>query len=203
MVNPLSINGQSTPDKQEGKPTERPSDNGVAENSQENLDARLDHAIEETFPTSDPVSVTITNGPEPDQDIASSAVSDQQDHTEQESTEEVLHQVREASKDVVGQASGATRDLYSRGEHYAQQEREQYPEAERYIREMPASRDPAGDGEPVACAGYGGSGRIRPCLDDPWAKARSRRTHPGLWPNRPGLRSPSGRTAQAPTTRWS
>ena len=32
------------------------------ENSRENLDRKLDHAIEETFPTSDPVSVTITKG---------------------------------------------------------------------------------------------------------------------------------------------
>ena len=29
-------------------------------NSQENLDGKLDHALEETFPTSDPVSVSIT-----------------------------------------------------------------------------------------------------------------------------------------------
>jgi hypothetical protein len=43
-----------------------PPDSQLPENSQENLDARLDHAIEETFPTSDPISVTITKGPEPD-----------------------------------------------------------------------------------------------------------------------------------------
>ena len=66
MVNPLGINGQSTPDKNGGKSTESSLDNSLPENSQENLDARLDHAIEETFPTSDPVFVTITKGPEPD-----------------------------------------------------------------------------------------------------------------------------------------
>jgi hypothetical protein len=32
----------------------------LPENSKENLDEKLDHAIEETFPTSDPVSVKIT-----------------------------------------------------------------------------------------------------------------------------------------------
>jgi hypothetical protein len=32
----------------------------LPENSQSNLDDKLDHALEETFPTSDPVSVTIT-----------------------------------------------------------------------------------------------------------------------------------------------
>jgi hypothetical protein len=37
---------------------ERSSD--LPENSKENLDTKLDHAIDETFPTSDPVSVKIT-----------------------------------------------------------------------------------------------------------------------------------------------
>jgi hypothetical protein len=43
-----------------------PPESQLPENSQENLDVRLDHAIEETVPTSDPISVTITKGPEPD-----------------------------------------------------------------------------------------------------------------------------------------
>jgi ElaB/YqjD/DUF883 family membrane-anchored ribosome-binding protein len=135
MVNESGITNQPTPDRQEGKSAERPSDGNLAENSQENLDARLDHAIEETFPTSDPVSVTITKGPEPDHDARSSAADDQHDHLKQESTEEVLGQVREALQDVVDQASGAARDLYDRGEQYARRVREQYPEAERHIRE--------------------------------------------------------------------
>jgi len=63
MVNAPSISSQSTPDRAEPNPAECPPDNKLPENSQENLDARLDHAIEETFPTSDPVSVTITKGP--------------------------------------------------------------------------------------------------------------------------------------------
>ena len=66
MVNAPSISSQSTPDRAEPKSAECPPDNKLPENSQENLDARLDHAIEETFPTSDPVSVTITKGPKPD-----------------------------------------------------------------------------------------------------------------------------------------
>ena len=37
-------------------------DKTLPENSKENLDRKLDHAIEETFPTRDPVSVTITQG---------------------------------------------------------------------------------------------------------------------------------------------
>ena len=62
MVNASGISNQLTPDRAEPKPAECPPDNMLPENSQENLDARLDHAIEETFPTSDPVSVTITKG---------------------------------------------------------------------------------------------------------------------------------------------
>jgi ElaB/YqjD/DUF883 family membrane-anchored ribosome-binding protein len=138
MVNALDTSGQSTPDKSGGKSVESSLDNSLAENSQENLDARLDHAIEETFPTSDPVSVTITKGPEPDgpdQEARSSSMDDQQSQPEQPSTEHLLDQVREALHDVADQASGAASDAYNRGEHYARQAREQYPEAERYIRE--------------------------------------------------------------------
>jgi hypothetical protein len=38
----------------------RQEDCDLVENSSENLDRKLDHALEETFPTSDPVSVKIT-----------------------------------------------------------------------------------------------------------------------------------------------
>jgi ElaB/YqjD/DUF883 family membrane-anchored ribosome-binding protein len=137
MVNAPDGSSQSTPAK-DGKPPKRPSDNSLAENSQENLDARLEHAIEETFPTSDPISVTITKGPEPDgpdQGARSSLADGQRDQPEQESTEQILDQVREALHDVADQASGAAREIYDRGEQYARQVREHYPEAERYIRE--------------------------------------------------------------------
>src|SRR5215213_4474009 len=138
MANASGISSRSTPDREEHKSVECPPDNRLAENSQENLDARLDHAIEETFPTSDPVSVTITKGPEPDspdQETHSSSADDQQGQLEQDSTEHLLDQVREALSDVADQASGAARDLYNRGEHYSRQAREQYPEAERYLRD--------------------------------------------------------------------
>ena len=135
MVNAPSISSQSTPERAEPKPAECPPDNKLPENSQENLDARLDHAIEETFPTSDPVSVTITKGPKPDHEARSSSVDDQQSRAEQGSTEHVLDQVREALNDVAGSATEAAGNVYSQGERYARQAREQYPEAERYIRE--------------------------------------------------------------------
>src|SRR5215203_5250510 len=108
MVNASGISSQLTPDKEEGQSAECPPDSKLPENSQENLDARLDHAIEETFPTSDPVAVTITKGPEPDgpdQETRFSVADDQQGRPEQGSTEHVLDQVREALNDVAGGAS--------------------------------------------------------------------------------------------------
>jgi hypothetical protein len=128
MVNSSSASSQPTsPDK--GKAGECPPDNRLAENSQENLDARLDHAIKETFPTSDPVSVTITKGPEPDDGTASSSAGERQG-----STEHILDQVREALHDVADQATGAARSTYDQGMRYARQASERYPQAERYVR---------------------------------------------------------------------
>ncbi len=138
MVNTPGISGQSNPDREEGKSAEGSPDSKLPENSQENLDSRLDHAIEETFPTSDPVSVTITKGPEPehpDQQAHSSSADDQQGEPEQESTEQILDQVREALNDVAGSASEAARSVYSQGEHYVRQAGERYPQAHRYVRE--------------------------------------------------------------------
>src|SRR5215207_11717341 len=37
-------------------------DKALPENSQQNLNKKLDRAVEETFPSSDPVSVSITKG---------------------------------------------------------------------------------------------------------------------------------------------
>src|SRR5215207_2734689 len=138
MANASGISSQSTPDRQERQSAECPPDSKLPENSQENLDARLDHAIEETFPTSDPVSVTITKGPEPhrpDQEASSSSADNQQSRAEQGSTEHVLDQVREALNDVAGSATEAAGNVYSQGERYARQLGEQYPEAQHYVGE--------------------------------------------------------------------
>lgn len=138
MVNASGISSHPTPDRAEPKPAECPPDNELPENSQENLDARLDHAIEETFPTSDPISVTITKGPEPDrtdQEAHSLSADEEQSRPEQDSTEHLLDQVREVLNDVAASASEAAGNVYSRGEHYVRQAGERYPEAERYVRE--------------------------------------------------------------------
>ena len=136
-MNSLTASNQPFPPEQ-GKPGECPPDNKLAENSQENLDARLDHAVEETFPTSDPISVHITKGPEPAppaQEAPSSSADDHLGQAEQDPTEQLLDQVREALLDVTDSVSGATQDAYDQGSRYVRQAREQYPEAEQYIRE--------------------------------------------------------------------
>jgi ElaB/YqjD/DUF883 family membrane-anchored ribosome-binding protein len=136
-VNSLSASNQPFP-PEKGKPGECPPDSELPENSQENLDARLDHAVEETFPTSDPISVHITAGPEPDrqgQESPSSSADDHLGQPEQDPTEHLLDQVREALLDATDSVSGAARDAYDSGSRYVRQVREQYPEAEQYIRD--------------------------------------------------------------------
>jgi ElaB/YqjD/DUF883 family membrane-anchored ribosome-binding protein len=121
LVNSLTANSQPVPSEDARRPEECPPDGGLPENTQENLDAKLDHAIEETFPTSDPVSVNITKGGAIDYD--------------QQDAESVLDQVRDALSDVTESASGAARDAYSQGQRYVRQARERYPEAERYYQD--------------------------------------------------------------------
>ena len=137
IVNSLTTSNQPFP-PEEGKPGECPPDNKLAENSQENLDARLDHAVEETFPTSDPISVHITKGPKPDrsaQKAPASSADDHLDQSKQDPTEHLLDQVREALQDVTESVAGAAQDAYDQGSRYVRQARERYPEAEQYIRE--------------------------------------------------------------------
>ena len=137
MTNSSRVNRPTGP-HDERQPAECPPDNKLRENSQENLNARLDHGIEETFPTSDPVSVHITKGPMPDrsdQEPRSSSADDQQDRPEQDTADQLLDQVREAMLDVTDSASEAARDAYNQGSRYVRQAREQYPETERYVRE--------------------------------------------------------------------
>ena len=136
-MNSLTASNQPFPPEQ-GKPGECPPDNKLAENSQENLDARLDHAVEETFPTSDPISVHITKGPEPDrsdQEAPSSSADDHLGQAEQDPTEQLLDQVREALLDVTDSVSGAAEDAYEQGSRYVQQAGERYSDAKQYMRD--------------------------------------------------------------------
>ena len=46
--------------REPGQTKTPPKDEKLPENSKKNLDKKLDHALEETFPSSDPISVKVT-----------------------------------------------------------------------------------------------------------------------------------------------
>ena len=104
----------------------------LPENSKENLDRKLDHAIGETFPTSDPVSVTITKGGAIDYDTPASPDEPRQG---QSSVEDLIGQAKETLGDLAGSASDAAREAYTQGKRYVRSAREAYPQADRYYRD--------------------------------------------------------------------
>jgi hypothetical protein len=141
VVDASSAQTQPIPGEVTPQPSSCPPDCDLPENSKENLDARLDHAIEETFPTSDPISVTITKKAvaEVPREAASTTSSSQsrEDNggAEHDTAETVLDQVRDALQEVTQTASETARETYREGQHYVRQTREWYPEAEEYYRE--------------------------------------------------------------------
>jgi ElaB/YqjD/DUF883 family membrane-anchored ribosome-binding protein len=133
MANSPTTESQSMPSEPR-KPTDCPPDCDLPENSKD----KLDHAIEETFPTSDPVSVSITKGGAIDYDQReppSSAEPTNPSEAEQDTAEQLLDQVREAMGDIAGGASKVAHEVYSQGERYVNQARERYPEVERNYQE--------------------------------------------------------------------
>ena len=108
-----------------------PPDRHLPENSQANLNAKLDHAIEETFPTSDPVSVSITKGGAADNDREASPGSDRSSSSARPGAEAVLQQVRGAAQKAAEPAIEAARDLYAQGRATIRDARNRYPEVER------------------------------------------------------------------------
>src|SRR3712207_6239237 len=114
------------------------SDKSLPENSRENLDRKLDHAIEETFPTSDPVSVTITKGGAIDYDEHGRAVPNQggsQGSSQPDTGEAILSQAKEALSGAVSTASELADEAIKQGRRYTRQAAERFPEAARYSRE--------------------------------------------------------------------
>ncbi|QRM32148.1 hypothetical protein JO965_19115 [Microvirga sp. VF16] len=140
MVHASSAPGQPIPGETPSQPVTCPPDCDLPENSQENLDARLDHAIEETFPSSDPISVIVTKkAVAPDQqEVIATASRGQgragQDQAEQATAEKLLDQVNEALQDMAQTASGTAREAYRLGQRYVRHARDSYPEAERSYR---------------------------------------------------------------------
>jgi hypothetical protein len=110
----------------------------IPENSKENLDRKLDHAIEETFPTSDPVSVTVTKGGAIDydaQETTSPAASEGRIQEAAATVENLIDQATDTLRDVVGSASGLAREAYKESKPYVRRASEAYPQAERYYRD--------------------------------------------------------------------
>ncbi len=111
------------------------SDKSLPENSKENLDRKLDHAVKETFPTSDPVSVTITKGGAIDYDESGKPITGSQSQGDGSSDAGLLNQARETLGSAAASASDMARGAYEQGQRYVRQAGERYPEAQRYYRE--------------------------------------------------------------------
>jgi hypothetical protein len=130
-------------------------DRNLAENSEANLDRKLDHAGKESFPTSDPVSVTITkNAPAQENLAGNQNPSGGGGGTSwTTSAEGVAEQVSDAAQAAYAKAettvrgaadtaASAARNTYEQGRAYARRAAEQYPAAERYYATV---RDQASD----------------------------------------------------------
>ena len=108
-------------------------DKFLRENSKQNLDKKLDHAVEETFPTSDPVSVSITKG---------GAIDYDHDDDEAESAGpanpgtagHLLDEAKEKLAAARSTVAEAAHDAYDQGSQYVRETMDRYPEAERYYR---------------------------------------------------------------------
>ena len=145
-----------------------PKDYTLLGNSKENLDRKLDHAIEGTFPTSDPVSVSITKGGAIDYDAkdaaapASTAPGGLRSEA-QHAAENVLGHAKATLAGVAGSASDTAREVYDWGKHYARAAREHYPEAERYYQEgTQAVRQQAAENPLLTCSSVSALGMCSP-----------------------------------------
>lgn len=137
MANSSTSNSQSISGDAQ-KAEECLPDHKLPENSKENLDAKLDHAIEETFPTSDPVSVKITKGGAIDydqQNATSSAPTAEQGQASREGFEEFLQQSKEQIQGIARKASDAAQVHYDQSRRYVHDVSERYPQIERTFRE--------------------------------------------------------------------
>ena len=112
-------------------------DKNLPENSQQNLDRKLDHAVEETFPTSDPVSVQVTKGGAIDYDDAGNPISgpSEQNPSSSGASEGMVNQAKEALGNVVDSATEIASTTYEQGRRYAREAAERYPQAGRYYQE--------------------------------------------------------------------
>jgi hypothetical protein len=117
------------------------SDKSLPANSKDNLDRKLDHAVEETFPTSDPVSVQITKGGAIEYDDAGNPLS--QGGAEApgyiaQATEafgSATSAASEVAREAYEQGSQYARSAFDQGSRYAREAADRYPQAERYYQQ--------------------------------------------------------------------
>ena len=112
-------------------------DRTISENSQENLDRKLDHAIKETFPKSDPVSVTTTKGGAIDYDeqgVATSGPDGVPLEGKPATAGNLLDEAKDTLSELTSSATAAASEAYGQGKRFVQDAADQYPEAERYYR---------------------------------------------------------------------
>ena len=114
-------------------------DKALPENSQPNLNKKLDRAVEETFPSSDPVSVGITMGGAIDYDHDDDEAEDpsivRSNLGQQGTSESLLTQAKEKLSDVGSTVSEAAHEAYIEGSRYVREAVGQHPEMERYYRQ--------------------------------------------------------------------
>jgi hypothetical protein len=108
-------------------------DKVLPENAKGNLDRRLDHAVEETFPTSDPVSVTITKGGAIDGAVPVRPAERSGDRAG--SSGSYLDQAQAGLNEAGDRAWKAGRSAYDQGQRFAAQALDRWPQAERQLRE--------------------------------------------------------------------
>jgi ElaB/YqjD/DUF883 family membrane-anchored ribosome-binding protein len=136
MVNVPSSSGRPAIDEAARQAGNRAPDCDLPENSKANLDAQLDHAIEETFPTSDPISVNVTKGTAIDYDEQGNPMgSGNRGRDERDTSESLLGQARGKLNDVAESVSGLAQDAYDQSRNYVRQAGERYPEAQRLYRQ--------------------------------------------------------------------
>ena len=114
-------------------------DKALPENSQPNLNKKLDRAVEETFPSSDPVSVSITKGGAIDYDHDDDEAEDpsivRSNLGQQDRSESLLDQAKEKLSDVGSTVSEAAHEAYTEGSRYVREAVGHHPEMERYYRQ--------------------------------------------------------------------
>ena len=91
------------------------SDKILPENSKANLDRKLDHAVKETVPTSDPVSVTITKGGAIDYDEKGQPIASPSEQGIQSTTDGLLNDAKETASALAGTATAACPWSYRAG----------------------------------------------------------------------------------------